>query len=237
MVKTKEDLKGRTFGRLTVLYQSDDYIKPNGIHEARWHCICNCEEHNEIDVLAYLLKNGHTKSCGCLRKETTTLTNKQSKKKYNIYDLSGEYGIGYTSRGKKFYFDKDDYDLIKDICWSINSSGYLMGKDINGNQVKFHRLVTQCFNSILDVHHINKNKLDNQKKNLMILTRTNHKRIHCKNDDDNKIGITWSDIKHKWQVYITVNYQLIHLGYFDDINDAIKVRKEAEAKYWNNQNL
>lgn len=76
MVKTKEDLKGRTFGRLTVLYQSDDYIKPNGIHEARWHCICNCEEHNEIDVLAYLLKNGHTKSCGCLRKETTTLTNK-----------------------------------------------------------------------------------------------------------------------------------------------------------------
>ena len=112
-----------------------------------------------------------------------------------------------------------------------------MGKDINGNQVKFHRLVTQCFNSILDVHHINKNKLDNQKKNLMILTRTNHKRIHCKNDDDNKIGITWSDIKHKWQVYITVNYQLIHLGYFDDINDAIKVRKEAEAKYWNNQNL
>ena len=37
-------------------------------------------------------------------------------KKYNTYDLSGEYGIGYTSKGEEFYFDLDDYDKIKDYC-------------------------------------------------------------------------------------------------------------------------
>lgn len=30
----------------------------------------------------------------------------------NTYDLSGEYGIGYTSNGEQFYFDKEDFCLI-----------------------------------------------------------------------------------------------------------------------------
>ena len=35
----------------------------------------------------------------------------------NVYDLSGEYGIGYTLKGEPFWFDLEDYDLIKDYCW------------------------------------------------------------------------------------------------------------------------
>ena len=31
----------------------------------------------------------------------------------NVYDLSGEYGIGYTAKGEKFLFDKDDFEKIK----------------------------------------------------------------------------------------------------------------------------
>ena len=40
-------------------------------------------------------------------------------KKYNTYDLSGEYGIGYSNSGKEFYFDLDDYDLIKEIYYNM----------------------------------------------------------------------------------------------------------------------
>jgi len=51
------------------------------------------------------LKDGHTRSCGCLHSENN--------RKLNRYDLSGVYGIGYTSNtGIKFYFDKDDFDKI-----------------------------------------------------------------------------------------------------------------------------
>ena len=46
-------------------------------------------------------------------------------KKYNTYDLTGEYGIGYTSKDEEFYFDLEDYDKIKDYCWRITMQGYV----------------------------------------------------------------------------------------------------------------
>ena len=42
MVKTRYDLVGHKFGRLTVLEQAEDGIQPNGQHRARWLCQCDC---------------------------------------------------------------------------------------------------------------------------------------------------------------------------------------------------
>ena len=61
-----EDLTGQTFGRLTVLC---DTGKNSPQRSRIWHCRCSCEEQNELDVVAYMLKNGSVKSCGCLQKE------------------------------------------------------------------------------------------------------------------------------------------------------------------------
>lgn len=61
-----EDLTGQTFGRLTVLY---DTGKLSPQRSKIWHCRCACSDHNEVDVVAYRLRNGTTKSCGCLQKE------------------------------------------------------------------------------------------------------------------------------------------------------------------------
>lgn len=62
MAKAK-DLSGQKFNRLTVLYRSG--TDPNGA--AMWMCLCECG--NEICVRGVSLRNGHTKSCGCLQKE------------------------------------------------------------------------------------------------------------------------------------------------------------------------
>lgn len=59
-----EDLIGRRFGRLVAIR-----LLPNP--PARWLCLCDCG--NEHDVAATMLKNGNTKSCGCLRREITSL--------------------------------------------------------------------------------------------------------------------------------------------------------------------
>lgn len=61
-----EDLTGKRFGRLTVLYRT------NKVGElTKWHCKCDCG--NELDVFAGNLKKGnHTTSCGCYAKENTT---------------------------------------------------------------------------------------------------------------------------------------------------------------------
>lgn len=69
MVKIKEDLTDKKFDRLTVIKQAEDYIRPNGKHEAMWWCQCNCGNPNLVKVIGYQLTHGHTRSCGCLKRE------------------------------------------------------------------------------------------------------------------------------------------------------------------------
>ena len=60
------DITGQKFGRLTVL--SFDSVKK---HQSMWKCKCDCG--NETIVSASHLKSGHTKSCGCLMRETSAI--------------------------------------------------------------------------------------------------------------------------------------------------------------------
>lgn len=60
-----EDLSGKRFGMLTVMYRANDYIQPSGQRKRMWHCICDCGR--ECDVRAADLKSGNTKSCGCFQ--------------------------------------------------------------------------------------------------------------------------------------------------------------------------
>lgn len=54
---------GERFGRLVVVRRAQ-----NGAHrKVRFICRCDCG--NEFTVLADSLRNGTTKSCGCLRRE------------------------------------------------------------------------------------------------------------------------------------------------------------------------
>nr|DAU90285.1 MAG TPA: hypothetical protein [Bacteriophage sp.] len=62
------DLTGQTFGRLKVV-KFDSLSKNN---QAKWKCKCKCG--NEVVVAASHLKSGHTKSCGCLSRETSAIT-------------------------------------------------------------------------------------------------------------------------------------------------------------------
>ena len=57
------DLTGKRFGRLTVISRCDHNL--NG--EPAWNCICDCGKSKVIRGEA--LKNGATKSCGCISAE------------------------------------------------------------------------------------------------------------------------------------------------------------------------
>lgn len=59
----KLDLTNQIFGRLKVIEPA-----PNKGKRTQWKCVCNCG--NEVYVLTECLKNGNTKSCGCLHAET-----------------------------------------------------------------------------------------------------------------------------------------------------------------------
>lgn len=58
------DLTGQRFGRLTVIEY--DHAEHDGAH---WLCKCDCG--TEKVIAGYLLRNGATKSCGCLKSDAS----------------------------------------------------------------------------------------------------------------------------------------------------------------------
>ena len=109
MSKAK-DLTGQRFGKLVVVKRAGSKKTKGGVIRATWWCQCDCGSPlKEIKSTSLLM--GHTKSCGCLKTEQC-----KNKHKTNYYNLSGDYGIGYTSKGEEFIFDLEDYDKIKDYC-------------------------------------------------------------------------------------------------------------------------
>jgi hypothetical protein len=156
-------------------------------------------------------------------------------KKYNRYDLSGEYGIGWTTNtNKEFYFDLEDYDKIKDYCWyeQVNHNGYhcLMAKNNETNKlIKMHQLV---FNKFCD--HRNREPFDNRKVNLRDATYTQNSQNRSigTNNTSGVVGVGWYQRCAQWRARITVNDTPILLGYFDNKIDAIRARLEAEKKYF-----
>ena len=66
------DLTGQKFSRLTVLRRDNSRIE----NDAYWICQCDCG--SVISVRGSSLRNGHTKSCGCLLRE------------HNLIDLTNQ---------------------------------------------------------------------------------------------------------------------------------------------------
>lgn len=64
MATKKINLIGQRFGRLTVIEQSS--VAKNGIYT--WICKCDCGNITK-PIRGDCLRNGHRKSCGCIKKE------------------------------------------------------------------------------------------------------------------------------------------------------------------------
>lgn len=221
------DLSGERFGKLTVIERANDYIYKNGRHRSRWICRCDCG--NTTIVFADALKRGLTKSCGCLAKET--LSKYKFSKKYNDYDLFGEYGIGYDCNGSEFYFDLEDYDKIKDYCWYITKDGYVI---CTYGRILMHRLIMNFPNSVIDHIHGKVSRNDNRKSNLRVATHSqNSMNTKLRSDNSSGVaGVTFEKFTNKWRSYITVNKKRKTLGRFDNFEDAVRARKDAEEKYF-----
>lgn len=59
------DITGMTFGHLTVLHRAGS----NQHKMATWMCRCGCDNGTIVIVTTNALKTGHTKSCGCSRRD------------------------------------------------------------------------------------------------------------------------------------------------------------------------
>lgn len=230
-----KDLTEQKFGRLNVKCRGPNNKSGN----AQWWCLCDCQiskpksEQELILIVGTNLTRGITQSCGCLQKEITSLI----MSKPNKYDLSGEFGIGYTSTpdsyGRyEFYFDLEDYDKIKDYTWSF-SNDYL--RDTKDRSIAMHQIILPTENGFAPEHiHGAKSKNDNRKANLRSATQSqNLMNTQLRKDNTSGVkGIYWRNDTHKWSATIWVNKKYISLGCFESFDAAVKARKEAEEKYF-----
>ena len=68
--RSRTNLIGQKFDRLTVIAKGPTYIPPSGKGSGpQWWTICDCEEHNILLVRSNNLLSHNTRSCGCLKLE------------------------------------------------------------------------------------------------------------------------------------------------------------------------
>lgn len=238
----KLDLTGQRYGFLTVLEEAPkEYIK-NKHRCSYWKCKCDCGK--ECIVTLSHLRSGHTKSCGCWKKQATINYNKLNKAKKNNYDLSGEYGIGYTDKidptdpkqeRNYFYFDLEDFDLIKNYYWFFDACGYLIAykKEQERGFWKLHRLVMGVSDQSILVDHIKHVLYDNRKTELRLCTQNQN--MQNRKPNRNTKTIITGVVKTKnntYNAYITYNKKRMYLGAFKTLKEAITARKEAEDKHF-----
>lgn len=95
------DITGQKFGRLTVVEKVGSK-KGEGV---LWRCKCDCG--GEVEVTGKKLRNGNTKSCGCIAKELLVARNK----------ASGTHGMTATPTWIS-------WDSMKQRCLNVKHKSY-----------------------------------------------------------------------------------------------------------------
>lgn len=190
---------------------------------------CNSNELLEIKVKQLL--NGNTGICKHCRNIGKRI--KGNPNNNNTYDLeSFDYGVGYTNNGKKFYFDLEDYDKIKNYCWHINQNGYVQTQ-INKNKILMHRFILDLNDDNLCVDHINRKRNYNLKSNLNIVTKRENSQNSSlsKTNTSGVKGVSYDNNSKLWIACLQIDKKRF-VKTFKNKEDAIKMRKEFEFKYF-----
>lgn len=214
------DLTGQKFGKLTVVKRAGS--TKDG--RAQWLCKCDCG--NTCIVMGKLLRNGSVKSCGCYQKDHP------SHKSYNNYYIVGDIVyVQYRKSYDCFICDLDDWEKVKDMCWYKTSDYPYSKTSPYTDGIVITKLIMDCPDGMI-VDHINGNVWDNRKCNLRVVANSQNgmNRGVPENNTSGHKGVTWYKTRNKWMAQIFKEGKRYFLGYFDNIEDAIKARENAEIE-------
>lgn len=110
MNKHTRNEEGNRYGRLVVLEYAGSY-KGRG---AQWRCICDCGR--EVIVFSYSLREGKTRSCGCLNRDINIARNTKH---------------GLAKHGKRTH-EYRLWEKMRDRCYNTNHKFY---KDYGGRGI------------------------------------------------------------------------------------------------------
>jgi len=130
--------------------------------------------------------------------------------------------------------DNKDFEWLNQWKWRTHSKGYairMTGGRKEAKTIYMHRLINNTPKG-LETDHINRNKLDNRKKNLRSVTGTQNKLNTglWKNNQSGFKGVSLNKNNGEWKAQIQLNNKNIILGHYTNINEAILTRKQAERR-------
>jgi len=153
------------------------------------------------------------------------------KEEWRVIKGFEDYVVSNLGRVKSFKCNKER--ILKP---GIDGRGYYivgLRKHNKGKTRTVHQLVAIAFLNHkpcelkIVVDHINNNKLNNRLDNLQLITHRENISKDRKGGSSKYIGVSWSKPSNKWASYINNNKKRIHLGFFNDEEEASEYYQKA----------
>jgi hypothetical protein len=211
------DLKGEKFGRLTVIEKAE-----NRGNYVMWYCECDCGKDAVISSIH--LRDGQSKSCGCLRKELAR-------------DNQTKHGMSNTRFYRIWKAMISRCTNPKDRCYDIYGGKGVSVCDEWLGFIAFRNDMLESYNIHSQKYgeeNTSIDRIDSDGDYILANCRwaTNLEQARNTSSKSGHKGVQRSSDDKKWIANIGINYKLVHLGSFDSLEDAITARKEAEKTYW-----
>jgi hypothetical protein len=196
----------------------------------------------------FITKNNNQKFCCfiCSTKHIIKINQNKIKTIVQIDEYNNAFFIIYYKNIKyKILIDIRDKNKIEKYKWHIHKYFNYLYIQGNTSQGKYNQKMQQLHRFLLDVEdinilvdHRNGDTFDNRRDNLRQVNKSQNA-INSKLRSDNKSGykgISWDNTRNKWVVRLRLKDKYLFLGQFDCIEDAFRVRQEAENKYYGEYN-
>lgn len=225
-------------------YERDLERKKNGETKhvrPRYICRCHfCGAVKSISANELFRKPRHGRQpeeigCGCRKSEHIG----ESRRKTNsyVYDADQQCYIGTDSAGNKFLISVDSYNDVCQYCWKLDGRYFRAYIPKIKRQILLHRYVFFGLDNIDcsdKIDHINGDRYDCRLTNLR---RCNHAQnmMNRKLGTNNKsgvVGVEWYKAGNKWRAELQKDHKRVYCQYFDNFDDAVKGRRDAELKYF-----
>jgi len=123
-------------------------------------------------------------------------------------------------------------DMVKPYTWSKTVRGYVQAPTEYG-VILLHRYITNASSENI-VDHKDGNTFNNQDWNLRECSQSENMMNKRKqsNNSSGVTGVCWHKGAGKWNVRITKFKKTYNLGLYDDLNEAVRVRRDAENEHF-----
>jgi hypothetical protein len=194
MSRKPNNLSGAVYGRLTVV--GDSGLRA-GDGSVIWGCICKCGKPHR--AVASNLRNGSVTSCGCFAREQSAERRRNAAKPAAICKVEScvndvsKGGHGYCGLhaqrvrryGDAFYVTPKEEQRKRNreaqlaTVESIKPSTYRKYLGRHEHRVVAEQKIGRPIQPGEHVHHIDGDKHNNNPDNLIVLTASEHQRLHA----------------------------------------------------------